>query len=157
MRIGESGEERRQAVRQLFQLAGAQSAHRSLQCAHGAPGCCPQDLLTVGRGMDLYAALIALVPATLDPASRHESFQDVAYGRPLHPETCSQSRSGNSWLLADARERAMHRNGCVSHALELAVQGAHAIDECARGQQRLALYDASVDGPGCATELSFSP
>jgi hypothetical protein len=27
MRIGESGEERRQAVRQLFQLAGAQSAH----------------------------------------------------------------------------------------------------------------------------------
>ena len=121
MRIGESGEERRQAVRQLFQFSGAQSAHRALQCAHGASGCCPHDLLTVGRGMDLYAALIALVPATLDPASRHESFQDVAYGRPLHPETCSQSRSGNSWLLADARERAMHRNGCVSHALELAV------------------------------------
>jgi hypothetical protein len=50
----------------------------------------------------------------------------------------------------------MHRDGRVSHALEFAVKSAHAIDERARRQQRLALDRASVGESGSAAGFSLS-
>ena len=132
LRIGKSGEKCREAVRQLLQLPGAQAAHRPLQCPDSAPGSRPQYLLAICSGMDLHASLIPFMPAPLDPTARDESFQHVAYRGSLHSKACGQTRGGNPWLFTDARQCAMHRNGRIGHALELAIEGAHAIDERAR-------------------------
>ena len=94
--------------------------------------------------MNLNTSLIALMPSPLDPAARDESFQYVAHRGPLHSEACGQPRGGNSRLFTDARKSAMHRNGRIGHALELAIKRAHAIDERACRQQRIAFESASA-------------
>ena len=113
-------------------MPGVQATHRPLQGPDSAPGSSAQNLLAIGSGMNLNASLIPLMPASLDPAARDKPLQNVAYRGPLHSETCGEPRSGNTRLLTDTRKSAMRRNGRIGHSLELAVQGAHAIDERAR-------------------------
>ena len=113
-------------------------------------------LLAIRGGMDLHASLIPFMPAPLDPAARDESFQHVAYRGSLHSKARGQPRGGNSRLFTDARQRAMHRNGRIGHALELAIERAHAIDERARRQQRVAFEGASAGEAGRAAGDSFS-
>jgi hypothetical protein len=132
LRFWKPGEKCREAVSKLSQLPGAQAAHRPLQRPDSAPGSSAQNLLAIRSGMNLDASLIASMPASLDPAARDKSFQYVAYRGPLHSQACSQARGGNSRLFSDARKGAMHRNGRIGHALELAIQRAHAIDQRAR-------------------------
>ena len=106
--------------------------------------------------MNLNAALIAFMPAALDPAARGEPFQHVAYRGPLHSETCSEARSGNAWLFTNTRKRAMHRNGRVGHALEFAIKRAHAIDQRARREQRIAFERATGCEAGSSAHTTFS-
>jgi len=82
--------------------------------------------------MELHASLISFMPAPLDPSTRGESFQDVAYRGSLHSKACGQARRRNSRLFTDARQRAVHRNGRIGHALQLAIERAHPINERAR-------------------------
>jgi hypothetical protein len=115
-----------------LELPGIQAAHRALQCSDSTTGGGAQNLLPIRGGMNLNTSLIALMPSPFDPAACDKSLQYVTYRGPLHAETCGESRSGNARLLTDARESAMHRDGRVGHALELAIKRAHAIDERAR-------------------------
>jgi hypothetical protein len=132
LRIRESGEECRQAIGQLLEFPGAQAAHCPLQCSDSAARGGAQNLLPIRGGMNLDTSLIALMPSPLDPAACDKSFQYVARRGPLHAEACGEPRSGNARLLTDARKSAMHRNGRIGHALELAIKRAHAVDERAR-------------------------
>jgi hypothetical protein len=154
--IGKQGEQRREAAGQLLELPGVQAAHGSLQCPDGAPGGGAQNLLPIRRGMNLNTSLIAFMPAPLDPAARDESFQYVAYSGPLHAEPSGQPRGGNARVLTDARKSAMHRYGGIGHALELAIKRAHAIDERARRQQRIAFEQASGCEAGGTAHDTFS-
>jgi hypothetical protein len=106
--------------------------------------------------MDLHAPLIAFMAATLDPAARDEAFQYVAYRGTLHSEARGQVRGGNSRLFRNARQRAVNGNRRIGHALEAAIERAHAIDERARRQQRVAFEGASPGEPVCAANRTFS-
>jgi hypothetical protein len=79
--------------------------------------------------MDLHAPLIALMSAPLDPSARDEAFQYVAHSGALHSEAGGEARGGSSRFFPNARERAVHGNRCISHALELAIERAHAVDQ----------------------------
>jgi hypothetical protein len=137
-------------------MSSAQAAHCALQCPDGSARSSAQYLVPICGGMDLYAALVPIMPAPLDPAARGESFQHVAYRGPLHSEARGQPRSRNPRLLADARQRAMRRNGRVGHPLELAIQRAHAIDERARRQQCITFEGGSAGEARCSADGSFS-
>jgi len=50
----------------------------------------------------------------------------------------------------------MHRNGRIGHAFELSVKRAHAIDERARGKQRLAFERTSGCESWRAADDAFS-
>lgn len=155
-RIWKAGEQCRQTVGQLLELPGVQAAHRPLQSSDGAAGGGAQNLLPIRSGMNLDTPLIAIMPSPLDPTACDESFQHVAYRWPLHAETCGQARRGNTRLLTDARKGAMHGDRRIGHALELAIKRAHAVDERARRQQRIAFERASACEAGCAAGNSFS-
>ena len=156
MRNRKSGDQCRETFRQLLQLPGAHAAHRPLQRPDSAPGGCPQDLLAICSRVDLHAALIPFVPATLDPTARGETFQHVTYRGALHSQACGQPRGGNPRFFADACQRAMHRNGRVGRTFELAIKRSHAIDERARRQQRIAFERTSPAESGCIAGASFS-
>jgi hypothetical protein len=156
LRIRKAGEQCRKAVGQLLELSGVQASHRPLQCSDSAAGGCAQNLLPIRSGMNLHTSLIALMPSPLDPTACDKSFQDVARRRPLHSEACGESRSGNTRLFTDARKSAMHRDGRVGHAFELAIQRTHAVDERARRQQRIAFERAAARETGCDADESFS-
>ena len=105
--------------------------------------------------MDLNAPLISFMSATLDPAARSESFQHVTDRGSLHSEARGQPRGRNPRFLADARQRAMHCNGCIGRAFELAIERAHAIYERARRQQRIAFESTSPGESGCVAGESL--
>jgi hypothetical protein len=106
--------------------------------------------------MDLYAPLIPVMSATFDPPARGESFQHVTDRGALHSEAYRQPRGGNSRLVTDARQRAMHCDWRIGHALELAIQRPHAVDERTRGQQRTALDGRSSAEPTGTSKRSLS-
>jgi hypothetical protein len=106
--------------------------------------------------MDLHASLIPVMPPPLDPTARGESFQHVADRGPLHSKASGQARGRNSRLFTDARQCAMHGDGRIGHALELAIERAHAIDERARRQQRIAFEGTSGCETGSPADDSFS-
>ena len=155
-RIGKLREQCRETIRQLLQIASAQAAHRALQCPDSAPGSCPQYLLAIRGGMDLHASLIPFMPAPLDPAARDEAFQHVAHRRSLHSKACGQPRRRNPRFFTDARQRAMHRDWRIGHAFEFAIERAHAIDQRARRQQRIAFEGASPGEAVCIAGDSLS-
>jgi hypothetical protein len=105
--------------------------------------------------MDLHASLVPVVAASLDPAPRDEALQHMTDGGALHAKPRGQARGRNSGLFADAHQGAVHRDRRFGHALELAIERAHAIDEGARRQERVALEGTATGGPGCA-KRSFS-
>ena len=98
--------------------------------------------------MELHAALIAIVPASFDPASPGQPLEHVANGRPLHSQAQRELRGVQAGILADACQRTVHRDGRIGHALELAIQGPHAIDQRTRGEQRVSLEDAAGRAAG---------
>lgn len=106
--------------------------------------------------MNLHAPLIPFMPAPFDPTALGESFQHVAYRGSLHSKTCGQPGRGNPRFFSDARERAMYRNGRISRALELAIERAHAINERACRQQRIAFESTSPGQAGCIADRSLS-
>jgi hypothetical protein len=85
-RLGKFREQRREPGGKLLQIAKLQATHGPLQRTDGASGSHPQYLLTFGGGMDLNAALIAFVAASLDPTALDEAFQDVTDGWSLHAQ-----------------------------------------------------------------------
>lgn len=106
--------------------------------------------------MDLHAPLIPVMPAPFDPTARGESLQHVANRGSLHSEARGQPRGGNPRFFTDARERAVHRNGCISRTFKFAIERAHAIDERACRQQRITFEDTSPGEAGCIAGNSFS-
>jgi len=106
--------------------------------------------------MELYASLIPIMSATFDPPARGESLQHMTDRGALHSEACRQSRGGNSRLFTDACQSAVHSNRRIGHAFELSVKRAHAIDERARGKQRLAFERTSGCESWRAADDAFS-
>jgi hypothetical protein len=82
--------------------------------------------------VDLHASLISFVPAPLDPTACHKSLQHVAHRGSLHSKASGQPRGGDAGIFTNTGQRAVHRNRGFGHALELAIERAHAIDERAR-------------------------
>jgi hypothetical protein len=156
LRIRKPDQQCRETIRQLLQLATAQPAHRPLQRSDRPPGSCPQNLQAIRRGMDLHAALIPFMSSPLDPTACDEPFQHVADRGPLHSEACGQARGGYSGLFTNAGQRPVYRDRRIGHAFELAIQRAHAIDERARRQQRVAFEGASTGEPACIAGWSLS-
>jgi hypothetical protein len=154
--VWKAGEERRQTIGELLELPGVQAAHCPLQCSDSAAGGGAQNLLPIRCWMNLNTSLITLMPSPLDPAACDKPFQYVACRGALHAEARGESRSGNARLLTDARKSAMHRDGRVGHAFELAIQRTHAVDERARRQQRIAFERAAARETGCDADESFS-
>jgi hypothetical protein len=156
LRIRKPNQQCRETLCQSLQLPGAQPAHRPLQRSDRAPGSSPQDLQAICRGMNLHASLVPFMAAPLDPTACDEPFQDVAYRGPLHSEACGQARGGYSGLFTNAGQRPVYRDRRIGHAFELAIQRAHAIDERARRQQRVAFEGASTGEPACIAGWSLS-
>jgi hypothetical protein len=106
--------------------------------------------------MNPHAPLITVIAAPLDPPACDQALQNVAHRGALHAEARGETRSGNAGLFADTRQRAVHCNRCVGHALELAIERPHAVHECPRRQQSVAFEGASPGEPACTARRTFS-